>query len=66
MSNGYWQGEIWDKRKNGETYPAWLTITAVFEKNGCVSHYVGTMVDITAQKQAEKILPEARIALKTK
>lgn len=58
MSKGYWQGEISDKRKNGEIYPAWLTITGVFDQNNRVTHYVGCMLDISGHKQAEKILLE--------
>jgi PAS domain S-box-containing protein len=59
--DGYWHGEIWDKRKSGEVFPLWLTITAVKDANGQqVTHYVGTFMDITAIKQAEKILLNAR------
>lgn len=63
LSNGYWQGEVWSKRKNGESYPIWLTLTAVLGSDNCVSHYVCSFSDITAQKQAEKILLEARLRL---
>ncbi len=59
-NDGYWQGEIWDKRKNGEIFPVFQTITRVTDEKGETTHYVGAMVDITAQKQAEKILLEAR------
>lgn len=52
--SGGWHGEIWDRRKNGEIYPEWLTITAVKAQQGAVSHYVGTMTDITARKVAEE------------
>ena len=52
-STGGWQGEIWDRRKNGEVYPTWLTITAVKGSNGEVTHYVGTHTDITERKTAE-------------
>ena len=51
---GEWQGEIWNRRKNDEVYPAWLTITAVRENNAEVSHYVATLTDITARKLAEE------------
>lgn len=60
MNNGYWQGETLEKRKNGEAFPAWITLTAVINKEGGVSHYVCSLTDITAQKQAEKILLETR------
>ena len=51
--SGSWQGEIWNRRKNGEAYPEWLTITAVKGNNGIVTHYVGAFTDITARKTAE-------------
>ncbi|MEJ2213307.1 MAG: EAL domain-containing protein [Gammaproteobacteria bacterium] len=51
---GSWQGEVWDKRKNGEIFPIWLTITAVLDDFGKVTHYVGTHYDISQQKQSEK------------
>ena len=50
---GNWQGEIWDKRKDGEIYPKFLTITAVKSSDGTITHYVGTHTDITARKLAE-------------
>jgi diguanylate cyclase (GGDEF)-like protein/PAS domain S-box-containing protein len=55
-STGRWQGEIWNRRKNGEIYPEWLTITAgtaVGEKGGEISHYVATFSDITQRKKDE-------------
>ena len=51
---GVWQGEIWDRRKNGEIYPKWLSITAVKDAAGVVTHYVGTHIDITGRKTAEE------------
>jgi len=50
---GSWQGEIWNRRKNGEIYPEWLTISSVKGGDGAITHYVGTMTDITARKAAE-------------
>lgn len=52
-STGGWQGEIWDRRKNGEESPKWLTISAVKDERGVVTHYVGAQIDITEQKKAE-------------
>lgn len=52
-NKGSWQGEIWNRRKSGELYPEWLTITAVKDDAGIVSHYVGTMLDITDRKAIE-------------
>ena len=50
---GSWQGEIWDRRKNGEIYPQWLTVTAVKDNDGRVTHYVDAFTDITSRKAAE-------------
>ena len=50
---GRWQGEVWDRRKNGEIYPKWLTITAVKGDDGATTHYVGLHIDITERKQME-------------
>jgi diguanylate cyclase (GGDEF)-like protein/PAS domain S-box-containing protein len=50
---GYWQGEIWDRRKDGQVYLKWLNISAVKNPHGVVTHYVGTHTDITARKIAE-------------
>lgn len=50
---GGWQGEIWDRRKNGEVYPKWLTISAVKDSCGTVTHYVGAHYDITERKSAD-------------
>jgi diguanylate cyclase (GGDEF)-like protein/PAS domain S-box-containing protein/hemerythrin-like metal-binding protein len=50
--NGKWEGEIWNRRKNGEIYPEYLTIKAVKDREGNVTHYVGTLIDITHRKAA--------------
>ena len=50
----YWQGEIWNRRKNGEEFPCWLTISTVVDANDEVTHYVGAFSDITSYKQAEE------------
>ena len=52
-TSGRWCGEIWDKRKNGEEYPKWLSISVVKDENNIPSHYVGIFSDITGKKQAE-------------
>jgi diguanylate cyclase (GGDEF)-like protein/PAS domain S-box-containing protein len=52
-TEGAWQGEIWNRRKNGEVFPEWLTITAVKKMDGMVTHYVSTLTDITLRKAAE-------------
>lgn len=52
--SGAWQGEIWDRHKNGRHFPVWLSITAVSGDDGLVSHYVATHTDITLRKAAEE------------
>ena len=44
---GFWSGTIWNKRKSGEEYPEWLTISAVKDRNGDVINYAGVFDDIT-------------------
>ena len=51
--DNHWQGEIWNRRKNGEIYPEWLSITAVLDASGKVTNYVGAFVDFTDRKKAE-------------
>lgn len=53
-AKGSWQGEVWNRRKSGEIFPEWLTITAVKDKHGQVTHYVGSMIDITTRKAVEE------------
>ncbi len=52
-NNGHWEGEIWNRRKNGEVYPSWLNINPVRDKNGTLLYYVGMFADITKRKAAE-------------
>ncbi len=51
---GAWQGEIWDRRKNGEIYPKWQTVSAVQGTDGRISHYVAAFTDIGERKAAEQ------------
>ena len=51
--DGAWQGEIWNRRKSGDVFPVWLSITAVCDEEGEVTHYVATHTDITLRKAAE-------------
>ena len=51
--DGKWQGEIWDRRKNGEKYPEWLSISAVLDNENNVTHYIGVFSDITERKKNE-------------
>ncbi len=53
LHRGAWSGEIYDKRKNGEIFPKWMTITAVKNSQQEVTHYVAIFNDITERKKAE-------------
>ena len=50
---GHWQGEIWNRRKNGEIFPEWLTISGVRDSWGKLTHFVSTFSDISNLKVAE-------------
>ena len=52
-TTGHWQGEVWDRRKNDEVYPKWLTVDALRNVDGEVTHYLGISSDITRVKQTE-------------
>ncbi|WP_227496683.1 EAL domain-containing protein [Massilia litorea] len=49
-----WQGEVWTRRRDGERYPAWLTVSAVRDANGVLTNFVCTQSDISARKQADE------------
>lgn len=50
----YWQGEVWNRRKDGALFLEWLTIDAVLSEAGEVTQYVGSFSDITEQKKAQE------------
>jgi diguanylate cyclase (GGDEF)-like protein/PAS domain S-box-containing protein len=54
LQHGHWQGEIWNKRKNGELYPQWLTITAIRNEQQQISQFAAIFSDITERKQQEQ------------
>ena len=51
-SLGYWQGEIWNRRRDGSVYPEWLSISRV-KLDGATTNYIGTFIDISQHKEAE-------------
>ena len=53
---GVWSGEIWDRRKDGQLYPIWLTVSAVTDNTGEVSNYVATFTDIGERIEATQQL----------
>ncbi len=52
--HGWWQGEIWNKRKSGDIFPEWLTINTVHDSEGKVTNYVGIFSDITVVKESQR------------
>ncbi|MBF0369999.1 MAG: EAL domain-containing protein [Magnetococcales bacterium] len=55
-NQGQWQGEIWNRRKDGEAFPQSLTITAIRDKNGTITNFVGLFHDLTDIKRSEEEL----------
>lgn len=49
-----WRGEIWNKRKNGEMFPEWLTISVVRDEQGRISNYIAVFMDISERKKEEE------------
>ena len=56
IDTGYWEGEMWDRRKNGDIYPKNLSISTVYDDEGQAFKYVGIFSDITGRKETEKQL----------
>ncbi|WP_421556375.1 bifunctional diguanylate cyclase/phosphodiesterase [Pseudomonas kitaguniensis] len=52
-AKGHWQGEISNRRKNGELYPCWLTINAVRNREQLITHFVAVFADISSLKHAQ-------------
>lgn len=53
-TTGSWQGEIWNKRKNGDLYPQHISIASVRDENGQITHYVASITDLSAYKASEE------------
>jgi diguanylate cyclase (GGDEF)-like protein/PAS domain S-box-containing protein len=51
---GYWQGEVWDRRKSGDSYPKWLTLSAVRDAGGRIANYIEIFSDISERKEREE------------
>jgi len=52
--HGVWRGELWDRRKSGEPFPKWLSISVVRDKAGKVLNYIGSFIDISERKASEE------------
>ena len=55
-ATGHWQGEIWNRRKNGELYLEWLTINTIYHGDGSVHRRVSFFSDITQKKESEDLI----------
>jgi diguanylate cyclase (GGDEF)-like protein/PAS domain S-box-containing protein len=54
--NGYWQGEVWDRRKDGELHAKWLSISTIRHNDGSIFRYVGQFSDITEKKLKDDLI----------
>ena len=54
QEHGVWQGEIWNRRRNGEIFPEWLTINVILDEDGGVTQYAAIFSDITERKKTEE------------
>ena len=55
-TKGQWSGEYWNRRRNGEAYPEWLTLTVLRDPDGVISHYLAIFHDITVIKQGQEAI----------
>ena len=55
---GHWQGELWNRRKNGEIYPEWLSISEVRDAQGNLLNYAGIFADLTEMKRSQSELEQ--------
>lgn len=56
LTVGVWQGEIWNRRKNGELFPEWLSIRSVHDRAGKLAYFVASFSDITETKRTQERL----------
>lgn len=56
LDTGQWAGEIWNRRKSGEAYPEWLTISAVKDPQGKITNFVSIFHDISELKRQQEAL----------
>lgn len=56
LKHGFWSGEIWSQRKNGDAFAELLTVSAVFDSSGSLKNFISLIYDITEQKEYQKKL----------
>ena len=53
LEKGFWQGEIWDRRKDGATYPKWMSISVIRDEQGAIRYHVAHFTDVSSEHAAE-------------
>ncbi len=53
-SKDHWRGEIWNRRKSGEVFPEWVTVSVLRDEQGKITHYIAVYLDITERKKEEE------------
>jgi len=56
INNGHWSGEIWNKRSNGDVFPEWMSITAIYNEKNEVQNYLAIFNDLSAFYEQQKQL----------
>ena len=56
IHTGHWQGELLERRKNGDPYPQWLQVNAIYDDKNQIRQYVGIFTDLTTRKESEEQL----------
>jgi diguanylate cyclase (GGDEF)-like protein/PAS domain S-box-containing protein len=54
--HGFWQGELWDRRKDGGIYPKWISISVIRDQEGKVTNYIAHFTDVSSERAAEERL----------
>ncbi len=54
--HGHWEGEVWNRRKNGSVFPSWLTISQITDDQGQTCEFIALFSDITKRKEAEEVI----------
>jgi diguanylate cyclase (GGDEF)-like protein/PAS domain S-box-containing protein len=55
-TTGHWQGEVWNRRKNGEVFAEWQTINTIYNTDGSIRRHVALFSDITEKKKSEELI----------
>ncbi|MCP9798001.1 EAL domain-containing protein [Cyanobium sp. Lug-B] len=56
LASGHWEGEIWNRRRTGEVYPAWIRMGVVRDGSGAPSHYIAALADLTVLREKDRQL----------